>query len=148
MDSEALAAFKGRYPVIRDIPVAWGDMDAYGHVNNIMYLRYFETARIALFEKAGIGVDVRPEGVGPILAATECRFRVPVAYPDTVTAAAWIDDLTDDGFLMGYAVFSHAHDRVAAEGSGRIVAYDYAIGRKATLDSELRRRLAVLVPGD
>jgi len=39
------------YPVVVDIPVAWGEMDAYGHLNNIVYFRYFETARMAYFER-------------------------------------------------------------------------------------------------
>jgi acyl-CoA thioester hydrolase len=148
MDPGALAQFRRRYPVTRDIPVAWGDMDAFGHVNNIMYFRYFETARIALFEQVGFAGPTGPGDVGPILAATECRFRVPVTYPDTLTAASWVANLADDGFQMGYAVFSHAHDRVAAEGSGRIVAYDYAEGRKAILDDELKARLAALALRD
>jgi len=144
MSSRALADFRRRHPVARDIPVAWGDMDAFGHVNNIMYFRYFETARIALFDQVGFGGPSAPAGVGPILAATECRFRVPVTYPDTVTAASWIDDLGDERFLMGYAVFSHAHDRIAADGTGTIVAYDYANGQKAALDHDIREKLAAL----
>jgi len=148
MSSAACAEFRRRFPVPRDIPVAWGDMDAFGHVNNIMYFRYFETARIALFEQVGFAGPGCAGGMGPILAATECRFRVPVTYPDTLTAASWVEDLADDGFQMGYAVFSHAHDRIAAEGSDRIVAYDYSAGRKAQLDHELRKRLAAFGPRD
>ncbi len=144
MSSDALTDFRRRHPVTRDIPVAWGDMDAFGHVNNIMYFRYFETARIALFEQVGFVDPNGAAGVGPILAATECRFHVPVTYPDTVTAASWIEEIAEDRFLMGYAVFSHAHDRIAAKGTGRVVAFDYPEGRKAILDDELRDKLADL----
>jgi len=142
-----LAAFRQRHPVTRDIPVAWGEMDAFGHVNNIVYFRYFETARIALFERVGFAGPKASGGVGPILAATDCRFRVPVTYPDKVTAAAWIESLGEDEFVMGYAVFSHARNRVAAEGSGRIVAYDYTNHCKARLGDDLRRKLAALQLG-
>ncbi len=139
-----LAEFRRQHPVTRDIPVAWADMDAFGHVNNAVYLRYFETARIALFEQVGFADRTGTGGVGPILAATECRFRIPVKYPDTVTAATWIEDVSNDRFLMGFAVFSHAHDGIAAEGTGRIVAYDYAAWKKAVLDNEIRQQLAAL----
>ena len=54
------------YPVQLEIPVAWGDMDAFGHVNNTVYLRWFESARIAFFERISIRAS-RPEKVGPIL---------------------------------------------------------------------------------
>jgi acyl-CoA thioester hydrolase len=148
MSSTALADFRRGHPVTRDIPVAWGEMDAFGHVNNIIYFRYFEIARIALFERVGLLEPSGTGGIGPILAATECRFRIPLSYPDTVTAAAWIADLADDRFQMGFAIFSHAHDRIAAEGTGRIVAYDYVNGRKSVLGDEIREKLATLVLGD
>jgi acyl-CoA thioester hydrolase len=147
MPPDDLAAFRQRHPVTRDIPVAWGEMDALGHVNNVVYFRYFETARIALFERVGFAVSAASGGIGPILAATDCRFRVPVTYPDTVTAAAWIESLGEDEFIMGYAVFSHARNRVAAEGAGRIVAYDYTNHRKTRLDEDLRGKLAGLERG-
>jgi acyl-CoA thioester hydrolase len=146
MAQTTLADFTGRYPVTVDIPVAWGEMDAFQHVNNIVYFRYFETARIALFEKTGFAGPATGQGVGPILAATDCRFRIPLTYPDTVTAAAWVDDIGEDRFIMKYAVFSHRHKSVAAEGSGRIVAFDYGRGTKAPLPGEIvaaLRRLQV-----
>ena len=133
MSESALSDFLGRYPVTVEIPVAWGEMDAFQHVNNIVYFRYFETARIALFREVGFSAPGSEGGVGPILAATDCRFRIPLTYPDTVTAAAWISDIGEDRFVMRYAVFSHRHQAVAAEGSGRIVAFDYGRGAKARL---------------
>ena len=75
------------YPVQLEIPVAWGDMDAFGHVNNTVYLRWFESARIAFFERIDIDAT-RPEKVGPILASTTCDYLTPVAYPATVVVGA------------------------------------------------------------
>lgn len=141
MSADKLTEFRDRYPVTVEIPVAWGDMDALGHVNNTVYFRYFETARIALFEQVGF---VDPEGlagIGPILAATDCRFRIPVNYPDTVTVAAWVEDIEDDRFVMRYSLFSHARQNKAAEGSGRIVCYDYRGHQKAKLPEAIRSRL-------
>jgi acyl-CoA thioester hydrolase len=137
MTQSALTDFVERYPITVEIPVAWGEMDAFQHVNNIVYFRYFETARIALFEETGFVGPATGEGVGPILAATDCRFRIPLTYPDTVTAAAWVGDIGDDRFVMKYAVFSHRHMAVAAEGSGRIVAFDYGRGAKAPLPERI-----------
>jgi acyl-CoA thioester hydrolase len=70
------------YPVVIEIPVAWGEMDAYGHVNNIVYFRYFETARIVYFGKLESPDFVNRNPLGPILASTSCRFRAPLAFPD------------------------------------------------------------------
>jgi len=127
MNDELLAD----YPVRLVIPVAWGDMDAMGHVNNTIYLRYFESVRMTYFERIGLMAHMQEHGVGPILAETRCRFRLPLDYPDEVTAGARVARLEGDRFLMEYAVVSHQHGRLAADGDGLIVTYDYDAGRKA-----------------
>lgn len=140
MKPEALRDF----PVIVEAPVAWGEMDAFGHVNNIVYFRYFESARIAYFEALGYLELMRDKGVGPILAETHCRFRLPLAYPDQLAIGARAGEILADGFMMHYAVFSQFHQRLAAEGTGRIVSYDYGKKCKTPLPDTLRTRLETL----
>ena len=142
--SAALTAFEADWPVTVRLPVVWGEMDAFGHVNNVVYFRYFESARIACFQRAGFRSLDSTAGVGPILAHTECRFRLPLEYPDTVTVATRIAELSPQGFLMRYGVFSHRHDRLAAEGTGRIVSFDYGAGIKADLPADITERLTRL----
>ena len=129
------------YPVVIETPVAWGEMDALRHVNNIVYFRYFESARIAYFERVGFWAYMDETGVGPILASTQCKFILPVTYPDTVSVGARVSEVTDDRFLMRYAVVSHNHARLAAEGEGLIVSYDYRALTKAPLPEEIKRRI-------
>ncbi|WP_207891560.1 acyl-CoA thioesterase [Nocardioides jejuensis] len=131
-------------PVIVDFPVAWGDMDAFGHVNNTQYFRWFEDGRLAYFEAIGIANLMETTGVGPILASTDCRFRVPLTYPDSVRIGASVTDVQDGEFTMRYVVVSTTHGRVAAEGTGRIVAFDYRAGTKATWPESLREAIAKL----
>jgi acyl-CoA thioester hydrolase len=136
------------YPVSVEVPVAWGEMDAYGHVNNIVYFRYFETARMAYFERLDAPEFlVQRDPVGPILASTSCRFRAPLRYPDRLTVGARIARVDDDRFVMFYAIFSHSLAKIAAEGEGTIVCYDYRENRKAPLPEELRRRIAAIENG-
>lgn len=135
------------FPVRVEIPVAWGEMDAFGHVNNVVYFRYFESARIACFAALEYMDLMRETGIGPILAETSCRFRLPLEYPDTVTVGARISEIGEDSFLMHYVVVSRRHERVAAEGTGRIVSFDYENKCKAPLQPELRERLAGLQSG-
>ncbi len=117
-------------PVHIELPIAWGEMDAFEHVNNAVYFRYFESARIAYFEKVGVNEFKKQYQIGPILASTQCRFKAPLTYPDTVTVGTRVEQLGDDRFLMKYYVLSHASGRVAAEGEGLIVYFDYAKQRK------------------
>ena len=118
-------------PVSRLIPVAWGDMDAYGHVNNTVFLRWCETLRMDLFERIGLEHCRSEQGIGGILAAIQCRYRAPVIYPDTVRAWATIEDISESDFELKYRIWSTTQDRLAAEASDRIVIYDYRQMAKA-----------------
>ena len=126
--SEALLA---NYPIHITLPVAWGEMDAMGHVNNVVYLRYFESVRMAYLERIGLMTHMQEHGIGPILAETRCRFRIPLEYPDEVEVGARVARLDTDRFLMEYAVASRNHGRLAAEGDGLIVTFDYDAKCKA-----------------
>ena len=135
------------YPVVIETPVAWGEMDSLQHVNNIVYFRYFESARMAYFERVGFWDYMRETGVGPILASTQCRFRLPLTYPDAVSIGARVDETGEDRFVMKYLVVSHRHARAAAEGDGLIVSFDYRAQRKAPLPEEIKARIRALEEG-
>ena len=77
-----------KYPVIVRQPVVWGDMDYYRHVNNVVYFRYFENARLEYFRRIGWFEFEEKTGIGPILAATTARFRRPLTYPDDIAIGA------------------------------------------------------------
>jgi acyl-CoA thioester hydrolase len=132
------------YPVVITVPVAWGDMDAFQHVNNTVYLRYFESGRIAYFEKIDYMGLLGTSGLGPILASTQCRFRIPLTYPDTVDIGTRVADIGEDRFLMQYVVVSRNHGKIAAEGDGLIVSFNYRENKKAPLPEEVRQRIAKL----
>jgi len=132
------------YPVLIEIPIAWGDMDAFQHVNNVAYFRYFESARILYSEQLGLHKLKDETGIGPILGATSCKYRVPLTYPDTVTVGAKITDIAQDRFSMKYVVFSHRHQKVAAEGDGLVVMYDYREGKKTDIPKEIRERIQLM----
>ena len=132
------------YPVVVSIPIAWGEMDALEHVNNIVYFRYFETARIAYFEKIDFIDTAHVGGVGPILAETSCTFRKPLTYPDTVWAGVRVATIEGDRFTMAICLVSEKLGKIAAEGTAVIVAYDYSAKRKADLPVLARQRIETL----
>jgi acyl-CoA thioester hydrolase len=134
---EALAA----YPVRVPISMHWGEMDSYGHLNNVIYFRYFETARMAYFQEIAFTSAV---AIGPILSSTSCRFRIPLQYPDALWAAARVTDVGDDRFTMEMAVYSTTHQKIAATGEGQIVAFDYRTQKKTTLPDDVRVHIARL----
>ncbi|HWP38728.1 MAG TPA: thioesterase family protein [Gemmatimonadales bacterium] len=136
---DAAAALGAEFPVVIEIPVQWGEMDAYGHVNNAVYFRYFESARIAYFQRCGLLESYKSRAVGAILHSTQCRFRVALQYPDTALIGTRVIDVQDDRFTMAYRVVSRAHNVVAAEGQGIIVAFDYTTRTKTRLPEDVRQ---------
>jgi acyl-CoA thioester hydrolase len=132
------------FPVVVELPVVWGEMDSYQHVNNVVYFRYFESARLEYFRRLGWFEYERVTGIGPILAATQARFRKPLTYPDTIWVGARVPDLGVDRFTMHHLLVSHNLGAVAAEGQGTVVTFHYAQGKKVDIPDELRRRIAEL----
>ncbi|MBY0311575.1 MAG: acyl-CoA thioesterase [Phycisphaerales bacterium] len=123
------------------IPVAWGEMDALGHVNNIVYFRYMETARVAFIRALGWEIDPLAKGVGVILHSVQCRFRAPLSYPDTLMVTARLAAIEDDRFTVEHELTSAKTGGLVATGSGIIVAYDYGRAAKASIPEPFRSRL-------
>jgi acyl-CoA thioester hydrolase len=131
-------------PIVIEIPIAWGEMDSFQHVNNIVYLRYFESARIAYFERLQLMEFMTQTGIGPILASVQCRFKIPLTYPDTVSVGTRVSNVEHDRFVMEFYVISHKHQKIAAEGEGVIVSFNYRENQKTPLPEEVKRRIAEL----
>ena len=138
--ADLLQAF--RVIVVQD--VAWGDMDAYRHVNNVVYFRYFENARLEYLRRLAWGAPAPPTGVGPILASTQARFRRALTYPDAIAIGARVVDLQPDRFVLEHKIVSRALGEVATEGQAVIVSFDYAAGRKAPLPEAVAERIREL----
>jgi acyl-CoA thioester hydrolase len=122
----------------------FADMDALGHVNNAVYFTWFESARIALFERVGLAITGVP-AVGPILAHTRCDFLAPVRYPGEVLAGTRIERLGSTSFTMEYeAALAGEPERPVARGQGVVVLIDYRDGSKVALPAALRDALSAL----
>jgi len=134
----------GRYPVSIEIPVAWGDMDAMQHVNNVVYLRWFESARIAYFERAALLQGLNDMTVGPILARSTVDYLRPVTYPDTVRVEIAVTKMGKSSYEMAYRLWSKAQGAIAAKGDAVIVNYDYQAGKSAAVDERIRAAIHAL----
>lgn len=125
------------FSVVLSQSVIWGDMDAFGHVNNTVYFRYFEDARIAYFDEFGIREYKDKTNIGPILANTECNFRLPLEYPDDIKIAGKGTILSPKKFRMDYAVYSERLGGIAAEGQGLLVYYDYNAAKSCEIPESI-----------
>lgn len=126
------------------IPVAWGDMDAFEHVNNVVYARWVETARIEYLTRIGLMARMRTEGVGPILARLAIDYRSPVTFPDTVRVGLRTTRIGSSSFTMGFRIWSEAQQVEVASGEQVLVIFDYRVGRTAPIDDRLQAAIAAV----
>ena len=132
------------FPVVVEIPVRWGDMDAFQHVNNTVYFRFFETCRIEYYQQVGLNDIFVTAKISSILAATSCRFKAPVTYPDTLLVGGRMKFLNADRFLQEYAVVSQKTQRVVATGDALNVAYNYTALAKTDFPDSIQKAITTL----
>ena len=136
-----MSKLEEHYPIVLTQDVIWGDMDAFEHVNNTVFFRYFEDARWEFFNRFGVNEYKATHKIGPILAATNCDFKLPLTFPDRIHIGARYKILSPKKIGMEYAVYSEQHDAIAAEGEGLLIYYDYAQGRSCEIPDEVLNRL-------
>ena len=122
--------------------VRFGDLDAMRHLNNVVFLRYFETARISYLRHLVPGHDpVGPEteGFGLIFAECHVNYRAPVHYDEHLAIACTVGDVRRSSFRVPFRMT--VDDRLAAEGYGVLVGFDYTAQQARPLPDDLRARL-------
>jgi acyl-CoA thioester hydrolase len=130
------------FPEVVEIPVQWGDQDAFRHVNNTVYLRWFESSRIAYSRKVGLWELLEFADIGPILASVQCDYRRPLTYPDIVRVGSKVVRVGRTSLTMEHRVVGGATGTVAAEGKAVVVLYDYNKAEPCPIPERIR--LAIL----
>ena len=125
------------YPVIHEQTVAWGEMDMFGHVNNVWYYRYIESARISYCNK----VELLEEDIFIVVAASECTYLAPVFYPDHLKVAARVEKLGNSSITMTYLVWSEQQEKLVATGKAVLVTVDKVSLQKKTITDALRQKI-------
>ncbi len=120
-----------------EVPVAWGEQDLFGHVNNIVYFRYFESVRMHYLDRIGVLRSHRESGKGVILASTTCDFKKPVTWPQRLTVHTGATAVGNTSFTMDYLITDEQSDAVAS-GTSVQVMYDYASANKIRVTDEVR----------
>jgi acyl-CoA thioester hydrolase len=117
------------------IPIRWGDMDAQGHVNNTVYFRYMEQARVEWLESVREGAgDIG--GLGSVIVNASCTFKLPLSYPGVIEVRMLVDAPGRSSLDTHYELWMN--DRKYAEGSARIVWIDVNTQRSTPLPERLR----------
>lgn len=123
------------------IPIRWGDMDAMGHVNNTIYLRYFETIRLDWFGRIGCTLD--PADPGPLMVNAFCNFTRQLAYPGDVLAKHYVANPGRTSFET-YMTLERVDEPgvICASAGATLVWVDMAMQKSAPLPDWLRALVA------
>lgn len=122
------------------LPIRWGDQDAQNHVNNTLYFRYFEEARVQLFQLAGIALPSTKVG---ILAHTSCDFLKPLTYPATIVVSQTLAKMGQSSMAVDTLIEREDEPGVPyAKGKYVIVGVDAATGKSSPWTDTERAQFA------
>lgn len=129
-----------QYPIILEQNVAWGDMDAFGHVNNVMYYRYIESSRILYFRHLG----TYQQNVLTVIASNQCKYLKPVFYPDVLKVAARVEELRNSAARMHYVLYSETQKEIVATAEAVVVFVDPVEMKKTLIPKQIRESIIQL----
>ncbi|MEO9348228.1 acyl-CoA thioesterase [Acinetobacter radioresistens] len=125
------------YPVIYEQNVAWGDMDAFGHVNNVIYYRYIESARICYLDS----LNIFKLDINTVVASSQCKYLKPVFYPDQLKIGVRVEEIRNSAFRMNYLIWSSAQQQNVALGEAVIVCVDKENMQKTLIPEIIRQKI-------
>ena len=125
------------YPIIHEQTVAWGDMDAFGHVNNVLYYRYMESARIRYMDE----LNIFQHDVYTVVASNQCKYIRPVFYPDQLKIGARVEEMRNSALRMSYLLWSEQQQAIVALGEAVMVCVDKENMLKLPIPEIIRQKV-------
>jgi acyl-CoA thioester hydrolase len=128
------------YPFVTAITTRWMDNDVYGHINNVAYYSFFDSAANQLLIERG-GLDIAASPVIRLVVESKCAYHAPLEYPQPLRAGVRVDHLGNRAVTYGIAIFAADDDRAAAHGHFVHVFVDRATRAPAPIPPQLRAAL-------
>jgi len=125
------------YPIVHIQPVAWGDMDAFGHINNVLYYRYMESARIRYMDE----LNIFQHDVYTVVASNQCKYIRPVFYPDQLKIGARVEEMRNSALRMSYLLWSEQQQAIVALGEAVMVCVDKENMLKLPIPEIIRQKV-------
>lgn len=132
------------YKVFYPINTRWSDNDIYGHVNNVVYYSYFDTAANRYLIEQG-GLDISDGSVVGYVVNSGCEYHAPITYPEPVEAGLRVDRLGTSSVRYGLAIFREGSEQAAAHGHFVHVFVDRAADKSVPIPANLRQALERLL---
>ncbi len=133
------------YPYRCALTTRWMDNDIYGHINNVAYYSFFDTAANRFLIERG-GLDIAGGATIGLVVESKCAYHAPLAFPQELRAGVRVDHLGTRAVTYGIAIFTADDDRAAAHGYFVHVFVDRATRASTPIPASLRAALASIAP--
>lgn len=128
------------YNTQHSLRVDWADLDLFGHVNNVAFFRYIQSARVHYCESIGLTSVNDRDKLSFMVASSQCRFKKPLFYPNGIVVHIKADWLKNSSLQLAYRVTDRSDDLVA-EGEDVLVVFDHHKKEKVTIPESLRETI-------
>ncbi|MEI6060812.1 MAG: acyl-CoA thioesterase [Bacteroidota bacterium] len=117
--------------------IDWGDMDSFGHVNNVSIFSYIQASRVHYLEKTGLMKMQKELKIGPILASCKCEFKKTLYYPGQITIHSRVEFIKNTSFCIHHRILDDKN-QLAAEARDILVLYDFTNDIKVQIPGKIR----------
>ncbi len=117
--------------------IDWSELDLFGHVNNVMFMKYIQASRVHYWEQIGLYQHFLRTKQGPMLAAVNCDFKKPLFYPGNIHIEARMVYIRNSSFSLRHRILNEQRE-IAAEAEDVMVMFDFNENRKLTFPQEFR----------
>ncbi len=135
---EAINHLKFPFPIKQ--AVVWGEMDAWNHINNVIYFRYFETGRVEFFNKSHLWKLFIDENVRIVVVKLECNYIKEIIHPEDIEIAVAIKKIGNSSISVHHKIVN-SKDEICAHGEGVIAGTNPATGKSIPWTDKLRTEM-------
>jgi acyl-CoA thioester hydrolase len=125
---------------ILTLRIDWSELDLFGHVNNVVFYQYLQSARVRFWEQIGLYEMFEKERIAPLLASAKVDFKAPLYYPGNASIHYKPAFVKNTSFGLMYSVFNDKNETVAL-GEDAMVLYDFKENKKLVIPDHLRENI-------
>lgn len=116
----------------------WSEMDLFGHINNVMYFKYIQAARVNYWETIGAWSISEAVKTGPILASCQCDFKKALHYPGVISIQTHVTEMGNTSYIINHKIYNDKKE-LCAEARDVIVMYDFGKNEKTKIPEIIRQ---------
>jgi acyl-CoA thioester hydrolase len=128
------------FPCTLKLRIDWSEQDLFGHVNNVMFMKYIQAARINYWEAVGIYQDFPTTGIGPMLVAISCQYKKPLHFPGSIVVHTRMKFIKTTSFSLHHQV-RNMNNELCAEAEDVMVVFDFNKNEKVQFPDDIRKKV-------